>query len=331
MFSSRTTDHLAFVSRQLASLADDQPIESALDRLKDVSPEEYADDVEYFRRLLAGDASGKAGLGPNPYRAIARFLPSVGDRKNTLFRGFVDFVRQSKVIFETYWVGIIGLMSYLAAVATIAIIVAFIFWKYVIPSFDGMFTQLGSELPEFTTLIFTYGKTGLPILAIALVVLVAAITFVVAQFHKRIQQLSPLPRWPVWAPIIGRVAEIYNFGLFLNYARMLRECGVDPDRAVADAAAASNQPESLSYREIQQDPSSHDQLTALTELGIAAKLGNFDPELEHQCDQHVAALSLTLVEARDRFSLLLKISLFVFVAALVVAMYLPIFSLGAVV
>ena len=112
---------------------------------------------------------------------------------------------------------------------------------------------------------------------------------------------------------------------------MLRECGVDPERAVSDAAAASNQPESLSYRELQRNPSSHDQLPALTELGIAAKLGNFDAELDHQCDQHVAALSLTLVEARDRFSLLLKTALFVFVAALVIAMYLPIFQMGAVV
>ena len=135
----------------------------------------------------------------------------------------------------------------------------------------------------------------------------------------------------MWTPIVGRVAEIYNFGLFLNYARMLRECGVDPERAVADAAAASNQPETLSYGELQRNPSSHDQLPALTELGIAAKLGNFDAELDHQCDQHVAALSLTLVEARDRFSLLLKTALFVFVGALVVAMYLPIFQMGAVV
>ncbi len=331
MFSSRTTDHLAFVSRQLASLAENQSIETALDRLRKASPEEYADDVEYFRGLLAGDASDKAGHGPNPYRAIARFLPSVGDQKNTLFRAFVDFVRQSKVIFETYWVGILGLMSYLGAVAAIAIVVAFIFWKYVIPSFAGMFSEFGTPLPEFTQMIFAYGGAGIPVLALVLLVLVAAVVIVVALFHRRIQQLSPLPRWPVWAPIIGRVAEIYNFGLFLNYARMLRECGVDPERAVADAAAASNQPDSLNFGELQREPSSHDQLPALTELGIAAKIGNFDAELEHQCDQHVAALSLTLVEARDRFSLLLKTSLFVFVGALVVAMYLPIFKIGAVV
>ncbi len=331
MFSSRTTDNLAFVSRQLASLADDQPIEAALDRLKDASPEEYANDVEYFRELLAGEASGKAGLGPNPYRAIASFMPSVGDKKNTLFRAFVDFVQRSKVIFETYWVGILGLMSYLAAVAVVAVIVAFIFWKYVIPSFSGMFGEFGSRLPQFTQMIFAYGDKGIPIFAIALILLVVAVVFFVALFHRRVQQLSPLPRWPVWTPIVGRVAEVYNFGLFLNYARMLRECGVDQERAVADAAAASNQPESLSYGELKRDPSSHAELPAMTELGIAAKFGNFDAELEHQCDQHVAALSLILVQARDRFSLLLKTALFVFVAALVVAMYRPIFQMGSVV
>lgn len=306
-------------------------MDTALDRLREASPEEYADDVDYFRRLLAGEDIGKAGLGPNPYRAIGRLLPAVGDQKNTLFRAFVDFVRQSKIIFETYWVGILGLMSYLGAVAVTAIIVAMIFWRFVIPSFNGMFVDVGSQLPEFTKIVFAYGGTGIPIFAIVLLILVATIVIFVALFHRRIQQLSPLPRWPVWAPIVGRVAEIYNFGLFLNYARILRECGVDPERAVAEAASVSNQRDGLSFSELQRDPSSHDQLPALTELGIAAKLGNFDAELEHQCDQHVAALSLTLVEARDRFSLLLKTALFLFVGALVIAMYLPIFQMGSVV
>ncbi len=331
MFSSRTTDNLAFVSRQLAAMSSDQSIEAALDRLKDASPAEYASDVEYLRLLLAGEDTGPAGLGPNPYRAIAGFLPSVGDQKNTLFRAFVDFARQSKVIFETYWVGILGLMSYLSAVAAMAIIVAFIFWRNVMPSFSGMFNGFGSEMPEFTKLVFAYGGAGIPVVAIVVLVLVALIVFFVLHFHRRIQMLSPLPRWPAWAPILGRIAEVYNLGLFLNYARMLRECGVDAERAVADAAAASNQPDDMSYAELRRDPSSHVNLPVLTELGIAAKLGNFDAELEHQCEQHTASLSLALVEVRDRFSLLLKIALFTFVGALVVAMYLPIFKIGSVV
>ena len=331
MFSSRTTDHLAFVSRQLAGMSSDQSIETALDRLREASPEEYASDVEYLRQLLAGEDPGRAGVGPNPYKAIAGFLPAVGDQKNKLFRAFVDFVRQSKVIFETYWVGILGLMSYLSAVSAVAIIVAFIFWKYVIPSFSGMFVEFGSILPEFTKVVFAYGGAGIPVVAIALLVLVALIVFFVLQFHRRIQMLSPLPRWPAWAPLLGRITDVYNLGLFLNYARMLRECGVDPERAIAEAAAASNQPDSMSLAELQRDPSSHTNLPVLTELGIAAKLGNLDAELVHQCDQHTASLSLALVEVRDRFSLLLKTALFVFVGALVVAMYLPIFKLGSVV
>ena len=40
---------------------------------------------------------------------------------------------------------------------------------------------------------------------------------------------------------------------------------------------------------------------------------------------------MALVEARDRFSLVLKIVLYLFVAALIVAMYLPIFKIASVV
>ncbi len=331
MLSSRTTDNLAFVSRQLAALSSDQSLESALDRLKDASPEEYASDVDYLRELLAGEEAERAGPGRSPYRAIARFLPLVGEQKNILFRAFVDFVRQSKVIFETYWVGILGLMLYVSAVATMAIIVALVFWTSVIPSFAGMFTEFGSSMPGFTRIVFAYGGAGIPIVAIVLVVLVLLVLFFVSLFHRRIQMLSPLPRWPAWAPIVGRIAEVYNLGLFLNYTRILRESGVDPERAVADAAAASNQPEGVSFAGLKENPGGPANLMALTELGVAAKLGNFDAELEHQCDQHTANLSLALVEVRNRFSLLLKTTLFLFVAVLVVAMYLPIFKMGSVV
>jgi len=179
--------------------------------------------------------------------------------------------------------------------------------------------------------VFAFGSVGFPLVAVVLAVFVASAAFGVTLLHRRVEQLSPLPRWPTWAPIIGKIAESYNLGLFLNYTRMLRQCGVEPGQAIAAAAAAANQPDDLTYDNLLSGPRSFAQLPALTEIGIAARLGEFDSEISHQCDQHTGRLSVVLLEARDRLSLILKIALYFFVAALVVAMYLPIFQMGSVI
>lgn len=331
MFSSKSTENLAFVSRQLAYLMEERPVDEALDRLSDASPEEYASDVAYFKGLLEGSEEPKPGLGPNPYNALLKLLPSATSARDTLFREFVAYVQQSKIIFETYWAGVIGLIWYLAAVSAVALVVGFVFSTSVVPSFGAMFNDFGEALPDYTQAVFNFGNVGIPTFAVVLALTVGLVVYFVSLFHKRIQQMAPLPRWPKWAPILGRIAETYNLGLFLNYANILRRCGVDATVAVADAATASNQSEDLSLDSLTNSVRAHRQSHALTELGIAARLGNLDAELSHQCEQHVSNLTLALVEARDRFSLVLKIVLYLFVAALVVAMYLPIFKMGSVV
>ena len=331
MFSSRSTEHLAFVSRQLARLLESQPLPAAFKKLEDASPVEYAGDIEYLRQLLEGENPERRRLGPDPYRAIQKLLPPVGDSRETLFREFVAYIRQSRIVFETYWSGVIGLIWYLAAVASVALVVSVIFANSVIPSFDDMFTQFGSGLPAFTEIIFSLGYTGIPAFAALLAATVAIVVFCVWLFHRRIQQMAPLPRWPRWVPILGRIAETYNFGLFLNYTRILRSCGVESQTAVDKAAAITNQSARLSLDALSDSPSSHGQFPALTELGIATRLGQFDAEVSHQCEQHLGELTLALVETRDRFSVILKLALYLFIGTLVVAMYLPIFKMGTVV
>ena len=331
MFSSKSTDHLAFVSRQLSNLLSDEQLEPALKRLADASPEQYADDIEYMRNLLNGSADRGPTLGPNPYATLAKLLPAVTGSKNGFFRNFVEYVQQSKVVFETYWAGVVGMVWYLAALSVVALIVAVTFGVFVVPSFNNMFSQFGAPMPELTTAVFAFGGAGIPLFAIVLTIVVALVVWFVVLFHGRIQRLSPLPRWPKWAPIVGGITESYNLGLFLNFARILVESGVEAARAVDDAARAANQSSDLSFESLAANGGSFDQGSVLTELGVAAKLGYFNDEIAFQCDQHISRMALALVEARDRFSLVLKFVMYLFVGTLVVAMYLPIFKMGSVI
>lgn len=331
MFSSKSTDNLAFVSRQLSNLLSDEQLEPALQRLAEASPRQYAKDVEYMRNLLSGSTEQGPSLGPNPYATLANLLPAVAGSKNGFFRNFVEYVQQSKVVFETYWAGVIGMIWYLAALSVVALIVAITFGVFVVPSFNSMFAQFGAPMPELTKAVFAFSGAGIPLFAIVLMFLVGLVVWFVMLFHGRIQRLSPLPRWPKWAPIVGGITESYNLGLFLNFTRILVESGVEATRAVAEAAKAANQSSDLSFERLAEDGGDFGQSAVLTELGVAAKLGYFNEEIAFQCDQHVGRMALALVEARDRFSLVLKFVIYLFVATLVVAMYLPIFRMGSVI
>lgn len=331
MSSSKSTEHLAFVSRQLSNLLADEKLEPALQKLSAASPAEYSRDIEYLRDLLTASTEREPSPGPNPYAAFRKLLPVVSESKNVFFQNFVEYVQQNKVVFETYWTGAIGTIWYLATLSLIALIIAIMFGTLVVPTFDDMFSQFGVPMPELTTAVFAYSGAGIPLFAVGLALLVGLIIWFVTMFHKRIQQLAPLPRWPSSAPVVGKLAEAYNLGLFLNFTRMLRESGVDPVRAVTAAAAAANQAESLRYESMASGEGGFDQPPILSELAVADRLGHLDSELAHQCDQHIGRMSVALVEARDKFSLLLKLVLYVFVGTLVVAMYLPIFKIGSVI
>jgi len=101
------------------------------------------------------------------------------------------------------------------------------------------------------------------------------------------------------------------------------QAGATPDHAIRVAARESNQGENFSL-----DTGA---FPALTELSIAARLGNIEEEIRYQCEDHLGKLSLVLVDARDHFSLLLNVVIYSLVAVLVIAMYLPIFRLGSVI
>lgn len=331
MFASKTTGHLAFMSRQLSHLMESEDVDGALAQLKDASPNQYKNEIAYLSSLFAGTESPQQPLGPNPYRMLSRLLPEVANAKNVFFRGFVDYVRQSKIIFETYWAGVVGMIWYLAALSLVMVVIAVIFAAYVVPSFESMFSQSGVPLPTLTTAVFKFGGKGLPLFVAILGIFVALIVWFVATFHRRIQAIEPLPSWPKWMPIVGRIADYYNAGLFLNFCRLLIESDVAHDHAVSIAAKAANQSGDLSIDSLHDEDGDYADLPIFAELAIAQKLGNFHGELSHQCDEHLGKMSLILIQARDQFSLVLKLLLYIFVATLVIAMYLPIFKMGAVI
>ena len=330
MFSSKLTSNLAFVSRQISELSKRTSLDSAFQQLSDASDGVYDADIDRLRGLVGGKTPEDSGLGPSPFDTLAMLLPTPGADRDILFRGVVAYVQRSKVLFETYWAGLVGLAWYIGHVFVVAAIVGFIFVKFVLPSFYSAVADIYSSLPAFSLFVFEVGGRGIAILLLAMAVFFGATLYFMVLFHRRIQSLAPLPKWPSWLPFVGSVSETYNLGLFLNFAHLLCESGVKTDVAIGEAARVSAQPDSLTLSAL-KEPGAYAHSKPLTELGIAARLDQAPVELAHQCDEHASTLALALIKSRDRMSLLLKLVLFVFVGLLVIAMYLPIFKMGSVV
>ncbi|MEO0997474.1 MAG: hypothetical protein AAFX58_08145 [Pseudomonadota bacterium] len=325
MFSSRTTDHLTFVSRQLAGLMEGRDIETALAELTRACPPAYADDVAYLRSLLTAESAATPGPGPGPFAVLQRLLPKTGRSVGVFFSGFVDYLNQSRVVFSTYWVGIVGLVWYFVAIAALAAVLSVVFSVSIAPAFAELYEGHRQPLPTLTADLLQPAIAGLPIATLLFTALVTLLVWFVARFHRRVQQCAPMPaRWQS-VPLIGRLVEAYNLGLYLNLFRLLRLSGLAPEQAMAEAAGAVEQPGLAAATGGSGD---HSEFPALAELSIAAGLGNLDAELKHQCEQHIDTLALLLVSVRDRIALVLKLIVYAFVATLVVAMYLPIFKLG---
>ena len=109
------------------------------------------------------------------------------------------------------------------------------------------------------------------------------------------------------------------------------ESGVSPDQAIKIASREANVPDTVTNGSTSFAAGDVGDFSIISELAIAARLGNLRDEVAYQCEEHIGKLSLVLMDARDRFSLILKIIIYAFVATLVVAMYLPIFKLGSVI
>lgn len=331
MAAERATDSFALLARQLARLLESHDMHTSFERLRDAAGSHRRADVDSLQQLLTTPESFEARAKKTPWRALAALLPEAHDSEARLVQVFVDYVERHAALYRTYWAGIAGQLSYLVVLLALVLVITGIFGFYVLPGFEQMFARSGATLPALTRAVFAATDAGYPLLAIAALLVIAAAIWFAIVFRRRVRSLSPLPGIPGRVPLAGAVAETYNTGLFLNFTKMLLDCGVSVDQALAAAAQHANRKPVLdaeALRALDKAPTGN---RVLGELAIAARLGQLQPEIDSQCERHEADLAAALVAARDRFSLGTSIVVGLLVGLIVIAMYLPIFRMGAVI
>ena len=235
-------------------------------------------------------------------------------------------------------------LFYPITVLVVALIVTWIIMVFVIPSFKQVFASFGANLPWLTLLVISisdfFVKWWWAIFIITAVSLVA-----LRLAFKRSEALRYLVhKYSLKIPIIGTILEKATIARWTRTLQTMFAAGVPLVESLdAVGGASGNMVYIAATKRIQTDVSTGTSLTnamgavnlfpsmviQMTQIGeesgsLDNMLGKIADFYEREVDDAVAALSSLLEPVMIVF-------LGVFVGGLVVAMYLPIFKLGAVV
>jgi type IV pilus assembly protein PilC len=235
-------------------------------------------------------------------------------------------------------------LFYPAAVLAVAVIVTIVLLLFVIPQFEAVFKSFGADLPAFTMMVLNLSKfvqaDGIFIAAV-----VAGAVYAFTYFHKRSRKMREfMDRAMLKIPVIG---PILNKAAIARYARTLSTmfaAGVPLVEALESVAGATGnivyetavlrmRDEVATGQRLQRAMESTSLFPNMVVQMIA--VGEESGSLDEMSGKVATFYEAEVDNAVDAMSSLLEpmimVILGVLVGGLVVAMYLPIFKLGAVV
>ncbi|RDE22805.1 type II secretion system F family protein [Motiliproteus coralliicola] len=235
-------------------------------------------------------------------------------------------------------------MTYPIAVIIVGIIVSAILLIKVVPQFESIFKGFGADLPAFTKFVITLSEYAQAYWFIALGVIVAS-GFLIRATHRKSEGFRDgVDKFSLKLPVIGQILHKAAIARFARTLATTFAAGVPLVNALESAAGASG---NVIYRtailQVKNGVSTGQSLQNATRMtgvfpnmavqmiAIGEEAGSLDEMLdkvasfyENEVDNAVDSLT-SLMEP------FIMAVLGVLVGGLVIAMYLPIFKLGAVV
>lgn len=256
----------------------------------------------------------------------------------------LDNIASHKERIETIKGKIKKALYYPAAVIAVAIIVTSILLIFVIPQFEAIFVSFGADLPAFTKMVVSASKfmqsKGIYVLLLMVAVIVGLI-----MAKKRSKKFSRfIDRMSLKLPIVGHILEQAAIARFCRTLAITFAAGVPlVDALKIVAGATGNAVYDEAALQIRSDVSVGHQLQLAmqqTEVfpnmviqmaAIGEEAGSLDAMLVKVAEAYEEEVNNSV----DALSSLLEPAIIVFVGvlvgAMVIAMYLPIFKMAAVI
>jgi type IV pilus assembly protein PilC len=270
-------------------------------------------------------------------------LVASGETSGTL-ETMLDRVAVYKEKSEALKAKIKSALTYPIAVVVVSLIVTGILLVKVVPQFAETFSSFGAELPAFTQFVLNISDFAIEWWYIIVMVLVA-FTAAFKEALKRSVAFSELMDKAILkAPVVGDI--IFN-SVIARFSRTLAttfSAGVPLVEALDSVSgAAGNSVYAHAIRQIRDDVTTgsplHSSIAStglfpsmlLQMVSIGEESGALDEMLEKVADHYEAAVDDSVESLSSLMEPIIMSVLGVLVGGLMVAMYLPIFMLGAVV
>jgi len=235
-------------------------------------------------------------------------------------------------------------LFYPAAVMAVAVIVTVILLIFVIPQFESLFKGFGADLPAFTQMVINMSKfvqeSGIYIALVA-----GGAGYAFFYFKKRSRPMRRgLDRMLLKAPVIGPIMEKAAIARYARTLATMFAAGVPLVEALTSVAGATG---NIVFEEatlrIRDEVSTGQRLQRSMEstglfpnmviqmIAVGEESGSLDAMAGKVADFYEADVDAAVDAMSSLLEPIIMAILGVLVGGLVIAMYLPIFKLGAVV
>ncbi len=235
-------------------------------------------------------------------------------------------------------------LFYPISVMVVAVVVVWVIMVWVIPSFKQVFASFGADLPGPTLMVIAISDFVVAWWWLLFMIIAGALTAMILLYRRSASARVLFDRLLLKLPVLGAIVQKATIARWTRTLATMFTAGVPLVESLdAVAGAAGNAVYAAATKRIQTDVSTGQSLTnamsstnifptmvlQMTQIGeesgsLDGMLGKVADFYEREVDDAVAALS-SLLEP------IIIVFLGVVIGGLVVAMYLPIFKLGAVI
>ena len=235
-------------------------------------------------------------------------------------------------------------LFYPAAVLAVAIIVTVILLLFVIPQFESLFQGFGADLPAFTQFVVNMSR-WLQANGWVVLIIVGAAVFVFSYFYKRSRPMRQfLDRMSLGIPVIGPILRKSAIARFARTLSTMFAAGVPLVEAMKSVSGATGNivyqdavlkmRDSISTGMRMQRAMENTGLfpnMVVQMIAVGEESGSLDEMAGKVADFYEADVDAAVDGLSSLLEPLIMVILGVLVGGMVVAMYLPIFKLGAVI
>jgi hypothetical protein len=309
-------DSLTKASRYLSGLGDSFGFDEAVSRVESRSNA----DVGQRLRELASWTKGETAIAPAPELAligqVVRHAPD-GVAVGTAIGAASVALADARALADHVRSGLSGGLLYAVALLVMTMIVALIWLGYIAPEFDMMYTQAAASLPGLSR--FLANQPWILFLAIAVLGLaLVALVLATRRAAARIETIAPLGTG-FSATVLGAdLRDAHERWRVLTLAEVWTAGGGAPFASTLAAARAMG-----------REGAEASAVTA--ELRLADELGSARGELDFQSQASVVAYRDALELRRALAIKAIQVAIAVVVGFVVIAIYLPLLKMGAVV